>query len=203
MRPDIEQLLITLRGGKANYVPLAELGVHPLIKEQITGRPILTLEDDIDFWHKAGYDYIKLQPAADFNPAGIGADNNVMHYREGTLVRKWASENNGVITSEEEFEKYVFPSPADFDYKNFEKVRELLPDGMGVVGQYGDIFTMTWEMMGFENFSFAMFENPGLVLELNNKVGGLVYSMFEYFAQSPLLMQYGTAMILLIQTDCW
>jgi uroporphyrinogen decarboxylase len=40
-------------------------------------------------------------------------------------------------------------------------------------------------MMGFENFSFAMFENPELVLSLNEKVGNLVLSMFEYFAQSP------------------
>jgi uroporphyrinogen decarboxylase len=187
MRPDINQLLITLMGGKGSHVPLAELGVHPVIKEQIIGRPVDGLKDDVEFWYKAGYDYIKIQPIADFNPAGIGADSNVMLYREGTLARKWASENNGVITSEEEFEKYVFPSPLDFDYTNFEKVKDLLPEGMGVIGQYGDIFTMTWEMMGFENFSFAMFENPELVIALNNKVGELVYSMFENMVQSPVV----------------
>jgi uroporphyrinogen decarboxylase len=187
MRPDINQLLITLRGGKGNHVPLAELGVHPLIKEQITGRPILTLEDDVEFWHKAGYDYIKLQPAAEFNPAGIGAGNNIMMYREGTLSRKWASENSGVITSPEEFERYIFPSSADFDYSGFERIKKILPEGMGVIGQYGDIFTMTWEMMGFENFSFAMYENPDLVIELNNKLGALIYSMFEYFVESEVV----------------
>jgi uroporphyrinogen decarboxylase len=187
MRPDIQQLLITLRGGKGQYTPIAELGIHPLIKEQIIGRPIVTLADDIEFWHKAGYDYIKLQPGVNFNPAGIGADKNLMEYREGTLVRKWASESNGVITSAEELERYVFPSPSDFDYSNFEKVKDLLPEGMGVIGQYGDIFTMTWEMMGFENFSFAMFENPELVIELNTKLGNLVYSMYEYFVQSPVV----------------
>jgi len=55
---------------------------------------------------------------------------------------------------------------------------------MGVIGQYGDIFTMTWEMMGFETFSFALYENPELIQALNNKLGELVVSMFEYFAQS-------------------
>ena len=84
----------------------------------------------------------------------------------------------------EEFEKYRFPETKDFDYSNFEKVRDLLPGGMGVIGQYGDIFTMTWEMMGFEEFSLAMYMDPDLVKTLNDKLGSLVLSMFEYFAQS-------------------
>ena len=54
---------------------------------------------------------------------------------------------------------------------------------MGVIGQYGDIFTMTWEMMGFETFSFALFENPDLIKNLNEILGELVLSMFEVFAQ--------------------
>jgi uroporphyrinogen decarboxylase len=43
---------------------------------------------------------------------------------------------------------------------------------------------MTWEMMGFESFSMALFENEELVEELNNKLGNLVLSMFEYFSDS-------------------
>jgi uroporphyrinogen decarboxylase len=43
---------------------------------------------------------------------------------------------------------------------------------------------MTWEMMGFESFSIALFENEELITLLNNKLGELVVSMFEYFAQS-------------------
>jgi hypothetical protein len=99
--------------------------------------------------------------------------------------------------------RYVFPSPSDFDYSNFEKVKDLLPEGMGVIGQYGDIFTMTWEMMGFENFSFAMFENPELVIALNNKVGSSSIVCLKIWCSLLLLMLYGTVMILLIQTDCW
>jgi len=44
---------------------------------------------------------------------------------------------------------------------------------------------MTWEMMGFETFSINLFENPELVEMLNNKVGELVYSMFENMAPHP------------------
>ena len=55
---------------------------------------------------------------------------------------------------------------------------------MGVIGQYGDIFTMTWEMMGFETFSINLFEQPDLIEKLNNQVGELVLSMFEVMARA-------------------
>jgi uroporphyrinogen decarboxylase len=183
-QPNIEQLKTTLRRRKGQYVPNVELGVHPKIKERFIGRPLLTLKDDIEFWFKAGYDYIKLQPGVDFNPAKIGLGSNVTFNDDGTVSRKWASENNGVITSEADFERYQFPTKESFDYSKFEQVRLLLPDGMGVVGQYGDIFTMTWEMMGFETFSMALFDRPELVKRLNTVLGDLVVSMFEYCAQS-------------------
>lgn len=184
MRPNIDQFKLTLKRGKGLFVPLAELGVHPKIKSRFIGREIETLADDVEFWHKAGYDYIKLQPVADFNPGKIGLEENLTFNEDGTLFRKWASESRGVITSIEDFERYQFPSKSDFDYTKFEQVRSLLPEGMGVIGQYGDIFTMTWEMMGFEAFSLAIYENPDLVRILNDRLGELVLSMFEYYAQS-------------------
>ena len=182
-KPDINSLLKILRNQTCRYIPIAELGVHPIIKERFIEKKIVSLEDEIEFWYKAGYDYIKLQPKADFNPLKIGMSNNLSYNDDGTLFRKWASEGKGVITNPEEFERYKFPDKADLSYENFEKVKSLLPEGMGVIGQYGDIFTMTWEMMGFESFSYALFENENLVSELNNKLGKLVLSMFEYFAQ--------------------
>jgi uroporphyrinogen decarboxylase len=163
---------------------MIELGVHPKIKERFLGREVITLQDDIDFWRKAGYDYVKIQPAVDFNPSKIGLNEHLTYNEDGTLFRKWASENKGVISDFRDFETYKWPLKTDFDYGKFEQVRSLLPEGMGVIGQYGDIFTMTWEMMGFETFSLAIYENPDLVKALNEKVGELVLSMFEYFAQS-------------------
>ncbi len=182
--PNIKLFLKTLKRENVNYFPLAELGVHPKIKEAFLSKKIINLKDEVEFWHRAGYDYIKLQPKADFNPLKIGADKNISYNDDGTIFRKWASESNGVISDFDDFEKYKFPSPSDIDYSNFENIKSLLPENMGVVGQYGDIFTMTWEMMGFETFSLALFENEELVNELNTRLGELVLSMFEYFVQS-------------------
>lgn len=183
-KPDIESFLKVIRNQTCNYIPIVELGVHPLIKERFIGKKLNGLEDEVEFWFNAGYDYVKLQPKADFNPAKIGLSNNLSYNDDGTVFRKWASEGSGVITDSESFNNYLFPSKEDFSYDNFERVKSFLPEGMGVIGQYGDIFTMTWEMMGFESFSYALFENESLIEELNNKLGSLVLSMFEYFAQS-------------------
>lgn len=184
MRPNIEQFKKTLKRGKADYVPICELGIHPRIREKFLGRPIQSLKDHVDFWYQAGYDYIKLQPRADFNPAKIGLTSEKSFKEDGTLGYNWASEGKGIISSEEDFERYQFPNANDFGYEDFETVKKYLPEGMGVIGQYGDIFTMTWEMMGFETFSMALFENPALIDALNQRLGRLVLSMFEYFAQS-------------------
>ncbi len=184
MRPDIGNFTNTLRRRTAAYIPLGELGVHPLIKEQLIGHPIVSLADEVEFWYRGGYDYVKLQPAADFDPARRGPAGNVTVSLDGAVSRRWASEGKGAITSPDDFEHYLFPSRNDFDYSRFEAIRRLLPEGMGVIGQYGDIFTMTWEMMGFETFSLAIFEQPDLVEQINTTVGNLVLSMFEYFSDS-------------------
>lgn len=183
-KPDIENFINTLYNKKTGYIPLAELGVHPKIKSHFLEREISGLKDEIDFWFRAGYDYLKMQPKADFNPAKIGVEEKLTYNDDGTVFRKWASEGSGVISNEKDFNNYIFPSKNDFDYSDFENVKQFLPDGLGVVGQYGDIFTMTWEMMGFENFSLAAFENPELIEQLNSRIGELVLSMFHNLAQS-------------------
>lgn len=184
VKPDITSFIKTLKNNYSGYFPIAELGIHPIIKEMFLEKKINTLKDEIDFWYNAGYDYIKLQPSADFNPGKIGLDNKYSFNEDGTVFRKWATEGNGVITNLEEFEKYLFPQKTDFCYSKFDEVKKYLPDGMGVIGQYGDIFTMTWEMMGFETFSLALFENEDLVYELNQKIGNLVLDMFYNFIQN-------------------
>ncbi|OGU75735.1 MAG: nucleoside 2-deoxyribosyltransferase [Ignavibacteria bacterium RBG_16_34_14] len=181
MPPDITQLIKTLKREKADYIPIVELGIHPKIKERFLSKSILNLKDEVEFWYNAGYDYIKLQPIFNFDP------NKIVSEDKPDSTRKWASEGEGLIKSFDDFEKFHFPKVEEINYSNFERIKEYLPEGMGVIGQYGDIFTMTWEMMGFETFSLALFENPTLVKLLNEKIGQLILSMFEYFAQSDVV----------------
>jgi len=179
-QPDFERLKCTLFNQKTNSVPLIELGIDPYIKSLILNRPCHTLQDEVQFMQQMGYDFIKLQPAINME---IGLQ---MSPKSGTnskntsaADRAWAPESNGIIRDWADFEKYPWPTPSDIDYSSFEEIRHILPDGMGVIGQYGDIFTLVWEMMGFENFAIALYEQPDLVGALFDKISKIILSMFD------------------------
>jgi len=177
-KPDFERLRVALFRGQPDFVPLIELGIHPSIKERILGRPVLTLADDAEFMASMGYDFVKLQPVLPMDISSSQASS-----LSGGIDRSWAPEHGGLILSMADFEKYPWPKISDISYRLLEEAKTGLPEGMGVIGQYGDIFTLAWEMMGFENFALASYEDPDLVDALMEKIGSLVYSMYETMAQ--------------------
>ena len=177
---NFQRLVTALKRGEPDYVPLVELGIAKSIKQSFMGKPVETLQDEIDFAVAAGYDYIKLQPIIDMNPGKIQSKGEKLTTKmEDGGDRVWASEHQGIITNREEFDRYIWPKNEDISYERFEQIRPLLPDGMKVIGQYGDIFTMVWEMMGFENFSMALYTDPELVEAMFEIIGNLLISMYE------------------------
>ena len=179
--PDFEQLRTALFGGEPNRVPLLELGIAKNIKEKLLKRPVNSVKDDIEFYQTAGYDYIKLSPIIDMNPDNVQPKEGrrISSATETTNEREWHSSQRGIITTMEEFEKFRFPKPEEVDYSPFEEVQKYLPDGMKIICQYGDIFTWTWDFMGFETFSYALIDNPDLVKALFDKIGAIVLNLFE------------------------
>lgn len=175
-KPDFSNLTETLLNRPARYTPMIELGIHSSIKAKIMGRPLTGLGDDIEFMRTMGYDFVKLQPKIqlDLKRSKAGSDDN--------SDRAWSPEGTGVITSWEEFEKFPWPEPGDIDYSSFEQIRSILPDDMGVIGQYGDIFTNVWELMGFETFAIGIYEQPDLITALFEKLSTLILSMFDTMA---------------------
>jgi len=185
-KPDLSSFISTLKREKVNRIPIAELGIHPIVKEKFLGRKIQTVADEIEFWSSAGYDYIKLQPKIDFKQYKKEFQKKY-DVENQSVNRSWSSEEVGLILNESDYENYSFPKMDEIDYSIFEKTIKSLPDNFGIIGQYGDIFTMTWELMGFENFSFALFENYDLVKKINQDLGIIVVNMFENMISIPQL----------------
>jgi uroporphyrinogen decarboxylase len=176
-KTNFENFQATLFNRKGDSIPLIELGIHPDIRKEIAGEPIDTVKKEINFMRSLGYDYLKVQPKINIDMEQ-GSTSTI---NDGS-DRAWSAEHSGVITSMEEFEKYKWPKKEDIDYSRFEEANKLMPDDMGIVGQYGDIYTLTWEMMGFETFSMLMYEDPELVKVIFKKIGDLILSMFENMA---------------------
>lgn len=183
--PNFERLSSTLMNRQADAIPLIELGIDPLIKEKILRRPFNcdSIEDEIVFMQAMGYDFIKIQPIIHFNVSRQKIKKTPDSVHKNTSPdRAWSAEHVGIISSWEDFEKYPWPKIEDIDYSRFELARKILPDNMGIIGQYGDIFTTTWEMMGFETFAMAIYDNPELVQVIYKRVGKIILSMFETMA---------------------
>jgi uroporphyrinogen decarboxylase len=180
-QPDFNRLRTALFGGQPDRVPLLELGIADSIMKNFLGRPINDLRDRIEFFQKAGYDYIKVSPKIDMNPGKFRPKEGerISASTENTNERSWHASGQGIITSLEEFEKFRWPQLEEVDYSDFEKVQKILPANMKIIGQYGDIFTWTWDFMGFETFSFALIDNSELIALLFNKIGSIVLKLFE------------------------
>jgi uroporphyrinogen decarboxylase len=176
-KPDFEHFQKTLFNKTNDYIPLIELGIHPDMRKAILGKPAVMVADEIGFMRSLGYDFIKVQPGISIDTARSVAKNaNV------AADRSWSSEHDGVVTDWDSFEAYSWVKPRDLDYSRLEEAGKLIPDDMGIIGQYGDIYTTVWEMMGFENFSMKMYEDPDLISAMFKKIGDLILSMFETMA---------------------
>jgi len=115
------------------------------------------------------------------NPRGVmpKEGKRISSKTDFTAQREWHASRIGIISSIEEFEKFIFPSSEEIDYSDFENVQAYLPDNMKIICQYGDIFTWVWHFLGFETFSFALIENTKLIELMFDKIGSIVYNLFE------------------------
>jgi uroporphyrinogen decarboxylase len=177
-KPDYASFKKTLFCKEADRVPLGDTSIDLSIKERLIGRKISTPQDEVEFWEKAGFDFVPVNvDLSDMNPDKKIPKEGIRKDKEGTLREggQWASESQGIITTMAEFEKHNFPKVQDVDYSKFDEVGRILPDGMGILGTTGHIFTDVWRLMGFEAFAFALIENEELIASLFEKVGSIVY----------------------------
>ena len=144
----------------------------------------ICLKNFIECWYRLGFDFIR--QSSDFR---FGAN---LHFATKTRTgkntselskknRQWVEEGKGVISNREDFEKYPWPSAEDLDLRSFEFVSKNLPDGMGMFGCISQgIFEIVLNtLLGFENFSFLLYDTPDIIKSAFDKVGEIVYRSYE------------------------
>ena len=185
MEPNFERFRkILLRKEEPDYVPLGDISVHPILKAAILGRPVRTLEDDVAFWGKAGYDHVPLEQGFQLTDV---IRKQSMHTIEANYAfetsevqtRSWATEGKGLITTMKDFESFRWPDPDSLDYSAFEKVKSYLPPQVKVIAILGKIFTSVWWLMGLEGMSLSLVDEPSLVPKLFEKIGKFQFRVFE------------------------
>lgn len=183
--PDFERFrAMLLREKLPDRVPLGDTSVHKIIQERFLGRPIRSLEDEIEFRYRAGYDTF---------PVHIGLQETdlikrqTMHEVEAnyaaettdTQTRSWATEGESVVRSQDDLESLDWPNPDALDYTIFEKVAAILPPKMKIVAVMGKVFTCVSWLMGLEGLSMATIDNPDLIRRVSDRVGSFQLRVFE------------------------
>lgn len=187
--PDFQRLRTALFGGEPDAVPTAELKVEDYIKGEFLGAPLPSLtgdprgyfERDIEFHARAGYDYMRVAPMVDYGDHWRSAKHSYSAGSNQVTERKWAMTRGGLIATEDDFDRFPWPEPAEATYEWLQIASDLLPPKMalGTSLKGGGIFERSWMLMGFEAFSFAVLDRPDLVARIIDRVGQTYYDFLR------------------------
>ena len=192
--PDFDNLQKTLLcQGEPARVPLFEGSIHDDIKSRFLSKAVGTLETEVEFYAKAGYDYVPLtigrRQTIRGEASGImGAkqlESNVLKpvqaqynpFQEAANTRLWAEEGNGLIQDEASFDNFPWPDPDGYDYASVERLMRLMPDGMKPIINVGYVFMASWMLMGMERFFIGIAEQDDLVRRIVDRVGNTQYQV--------------------------
>lgn len=183
--------------GEPDRVPLLETSVDRDLKRAVLGRPVVTPEDEVEFWMTAGYDHVPTTIGMRFlmRTASTGVDAGIQLssaakstrttkaqyslYEGAARERAWAEEGTGIIGDLADFEAMKWPDPAAVNYAAVEKLGQALPKGARVIACVGYIFATVNRLMGFQNFCEKLVEEPDLVARVFDRVGQFQLKVFE------------------------
>jgi len=175
-----EFLKVLKREGKPRYLPFYEhIATGDFIARRThTHFDRMSMDDPdywpiyVDFWLGMGYDCIPMEIAPRFPlPEGHGG------LSEG-------SEAFVVIRTREDFEKYPWPDEsAAIEFRHFERVAKLLPDGVKIVGGVSaGPYEWAARMMGTVGMSYILADDPQLAEMVFAKIGATHHATVRQLA---------------------
>ncbi len=187
--PDFSRLEAVLRREEPDRVPLFEAEIAIPIQEWFLGREINSVADELEFYIRAGYDFVPVLPPF-FSPRLMRtASDKDGSLNDGSRERAWLTESEGIIKSVKDIEEFPWPAPDEVDFSSFYEVAELLPPKMKILGMLSPaaIFGNCSQAMGLESFSYALYDDPVVVETLFELVGSTYVQISKMLARLPRL----------------
>ena len=135
----------------------------------------------VRWWYRMGYDYAMIIDIPGIGlefPSQIRKTDDTANLSRGT--RNWVEEKQGIITNWEDFENYPWPDPENIDLFPYLFAQQEIPDGMKllVAGSSGLLEVVSENLLGIENMSYLLFDEPDLVEAVFEKVGNIMYRFY-------------------------
>ena len=198
--PDFDRIRTALLGpGEPDRVPLLEFTVWEGHKARVIGRPVRTIADEIEFAQAVGHDHVPFNAGLHMTPQLIAAMEGryyevdvdpAVKEDDKTVERRWAAGTTSIITTEADFEAFPWPDPDDFDYTPLADAEKLLPGNMKIIVQIGKVINPVLWLMGFETFSYTLFDNPDFIKAMFDRVGEIQVRTLEHCLDYPSVGGY-------------
>ena len=192
--PSFERLKKALRRQEPDRVPLFEGLVAYEIQSQFLGKQVTDddLESQVEFWVQAGYDFFSL-PVGMMNPGELNKESKIFGIVQKVLQKNkgteeiipWNIEEKGVISSPEDYDRFPWDEASKLDFSKFYKAQPFLPKGMKMIAISGKIFTLTWMLMGFQNFCLSLYLQEELVRKIIEKIGEIQVEATKKLLEIP------------------
>jgi uroporphyrinogen decarboxylase len=177
-QPNFDRLRTAMHHDEPDRLPLIEALVAYEIQSQFLGKKVedSDLKSQVEFWVKAGYDSIPLTVGM-MSPGEVTKESSIYRVVQESLRKEedevipWNIEENGVITSPPDFDRFPWEKASKLDFSKFYDLQPFLPPGMKILACSGKVFTVTWMLMGFQNFCLSFYMQEELVSKVFNRVG--------------------------------
>lgn len=187
--PDFARLEAALRLEEPDRVPLFEAEIEIPIQEWFLGREINNTADVIEFYIRAGYDFVPVLPPF-FTPRLMRtASAESATTTGGGHERGWLIESEGIIKTLGDVESFPWPKAEEVDFSSFFEVAELLPPKMKTIGMLAPaaVFGNCSQAMGLENFSYALYDDIPLIEALFEIIGSTYLQIAQRLVEVPRL----------------
>lgn len=193
--PDFNRVLTAVGHREPDRVPLIDASISLEIMGRFLGKPVAPddLQAQVEFWTQAGYDYIPLA-AGMMQPGKVTMDSFISRVIQQSLAESgapgpagedWNLETRHFIANASDFAAFPWEQAADHDLSKFRAVQQFLPPGMKIVALSGKIFTLSWMLMGYEDFCINLKLDPELVEQVVAKVEQIQYDALCKVIEMP------------------
>jgi uroporphyrinogen decarboxylase len=211
--PDYRRFLQVLHRERPERVPLIELAVHGDVVSALLDEAVplpldgrVAAERAVRLQHRLGYDVVKISAPIPFNIARLAGhdpaprsnapawatpntDDASLPTVAGRNVSPtpappdWTNEHRGPIASLADCETFRWPAKSDVDFGPVDAATRVLPDGMKLLGFWGGVLEFAMDLLGMQPFMVATRRDPALVAAVIERVGRILYGVFEAYCQ--------------------
>ena len=137
------------------------------------------LDNQIAFWYHMGYDFIRVEVSLPLPAVALIARDTARGNEE--YNRAWQGLHEGPIKSWADFEKYPWPEIGDDNFYIHRYICQHLPEGFGFITCHaGGVYEHASRLLGFENLCYLLYDNPGLLKAVVDKLGELILRYNQY-----------------------